>query len=88
MGIDWTIMVIVVIVIGAVAGVTSELIKTRAKAGEEAARAALSDQFQTLAASYETLAKETRDSQVSTQAALVDMGKKLETIEKILKSVG
>jgi hypothetical protein len=33
------------------------------------------------------LAKEMRDSQVSTQAALVDLGKKLETIEKILKSV-
>jgi predicted NBD/HSP70 family sugar kinase len=88
MGIDWTIMVIVVIAIGAAAGVTAELIKARAKAGEEAARAVLSDQFQTLAVSYDTLAKETRDSQISTQAALVDLGKKMETIEKILKSVG
>jgi deoxyadenosine/deoxycytidine kinase len=87
MGIDWTIMVIAVITIASGAGVISEFIKARAKAGEEAARAALSDQFQSLAASYEMLAKEMRDSQVSTQAALVDLGKKLETIEKILKSV-
>lgn len=88
MGIDWTITIIAVITIGATAGVLSEFIKARAKAGEDAARAALSEQFQKLAGDYENLVREIRENQASSLVVLLELSKKMETIEKILKTVG
>ena len=53
--------------------------KEKAKGGE---------QFKTLSADYEKLAKETRDVQAAMAADLTDMRVKVESIEKMMREVG
>jgi hypothetical protein len=86
--IGWPLAVIVVaIVIGGVAFL-STVIASRAAVDAEEAKGKNGEQYKMLAADYEKLAKETRDAQAAMQADLADMRAKVESIEKMMREVG
>ena len=87
MSIDWPMAFIVMIAIGACAGVVSEFIKSRSRSAQDEAGAKYAEQYRTIAANYETLVKGTQEAQAAIQNELGDMQKKVDSIEKMLKEV-
>ena len=88
MNLDWPLAFVIMVCLGAAAGVVSEFIKSRSRSALDEAEAKYAEQYRLLAAGYETLVKETRDNQSAIAADLSDLQKKVEGIEKILREVG
>ena len=88
MTIEWPLAVIVVaIVIGGVA-LISTVLAARAGVETEEAKGKHGEQYKMLAADYEALAKETRDTQAKMRTDLADLRAKVESIEQMMREVG
>ena len=81
-------MVVLGIVMVGVAAVFSAVIAGRAQVASEAEKGKSGEQYRTLAAAYEGLAKETRDGQKAMQADLAELRKRAESIERMMREVG
>jgi polyhydroxyalkanoate synthesis regulator phasin len=88
MNIDWPLALIMMVTIGACAGVVSEFVKSRARSAQDEAGAKYAEQYRIISADYDTLLKESRDSQAAIQSELVELHKKVDSIEKLLREVG
>lgn len=88
MSIGWPLaIVLVAIVLGGVSLLATQMAAKAGVAGEEA-KGKYGEQYRMLAADYEKLAKEMRDSQLAMQGDLADMRAKVESIEKMMREVG
>jgi hypothetical protein len=88
MSIGWPLAVVIVaIVIGGVAFLSSTVASNAAVEAEKA-KAEGGEAYKTLASDYEKLAKETRDAQAAMKADLADVRAKVESIEKMMREVG
>lgn len=88
MSIGWPLAVVLVaIVLGGVSLIATQMAAKAGVAAEEA-KGKYGEQYRMLAADYEKLAKEMRDSQAAMQADLADMRVKVESIEKMMREVG
>jgi polyhydroxyalkanoate synthesis regulator phasin len=88
MSIDWPVAFIMMIAIAACAGVISEFVKTRSRSAQDETGAKYADQYRSMVENYETLSKETRESQAALQSKLDEMQKKVDAVEKMLREVG
>ncbi|MDR3577326.1 MAG: hypothetical protein P4L50_25980 [Anaerolineaceae bacterium] len=87
MTIDWPVAFIIMIALAACAGVASEFIKRRASSAQNEAGAQFAEQYRIQSSNYESLVKELSDTQADVRTALVDLNKKVDNIEKILREV-
>jgi hypothetical protein len=81
MTIDWPVAMIVVVLIVAVAGVSSGILNHP----HDVALKTISEKY---ASQYQALAQETRDLQKAMQADLADIRAKVESIERMMREVG
>jgi hypothetical protein len=88
MSIGWPLVVIIAMVVIGAAAYLSSIVAANASVAAEKEKAKGGEQFKTLAADYEKLAKETRDVQAAMAADLTDMRVKVESIEKMMREVG
>ena len=87
MNIGWPAAVIVLVTIVGVVSVVSAVIAARAAVAQEEAKGKYGDQYRTLAADYEALARETREVQAAMQADLADLRRNVESIERMMREV-
>jgi uncharacterized protein YoxC len=81
MTIDWPVAMIIVVLIVAVAGVSSGILNHP----HDVALKIISEKY---ASQYQALAQETRDLQKAMQADLADIRAKVESIERMMREVG
>ena len=84
----WPVAIIVIIVILGVVALLSTIVAGNASVATEEAKGKNGEQYRMLAADYETLAKETRDSATAMQADLAKMREKVDSIEHMMREVG
>lgn len=88
MSFEWQDVVVIAIVVFGAAAIVSAVISSRAQVASEAKKAQPGEQYQSLAADYGTLAKETRDALKGMQADLADLRKRVEAVERMMREVG
>ncbi|MHB8060688.1 MAG: hypothetical protein ACYDHO_07650 [Gaiellaceae bacterium] len=79
--------VIVFVIIGVIA-FASTLAAGKAAVWTEEAKGKYGEQYRKIAADYETLAKETRDTTSAIQADLATLREKVDSVEKMMREVG
>jgi len=84
----WPVAIILIIVILGVVALLSTIVAGNASVAAEKAKGKNGEQYRMLAADYETLAKETRDSATAMQADLAKMREKVDSIEHMMREVG
>ena len=84
----WPVAIILIIVILGVVALLSTIVAGNASVANEEAKGKNGEQYRMLAADYETLAKETRDSATAMQADLAKMREKVDSIEHMMREVG
>jgi len=84
----WPLAVLIaVVVVGGVA-LLSSVVAGNASVATEKAKGENGEQFRTLAADYEALAKETRDAATAIKADLATLREKVDSIEQMMREVG
>jgi uncharacterized protein YoxC len=81
MTIDWPVAIIIVVLIVAVAGVSSGILNHP----HDVALKTISEKY---ASQYQALAQETRDLQKAMQTDLAEIRAKVESIERMMRDVG
>ena len=85
--IGWPAAVVLVIVVIGVVALLSTIVASNAGVASEKTRGKLADQYRELVGEYETLAQQTRDLQAAMQADLAELGKKVASIEHMMREV-
>ena len=85
--IGWPAAVVLVIVIIGVVALLSTIVASNAGVASEKTKGKLADQYRELVGEYENLAQQTRDLQAAMQADLAELGKKVESIEHMMREV-
>jgi len=88
MSIGWPVALIVTAIIVGIVAFLSTVVASRTEVEKEEAKGKYGDQYRTLAADYETLAKEQRDIQAAMQSDLAELRKKVDSIENMMREVG
>jgi len=81
------VAVIAIVIIGGVA-LLSSVVAGNASVAAEKAKGEYGEQYRMIAADYETLAKETRDTTSAIQADLATLREKVDSVEKMMREVG
>ena len=84
------VFIIGFIVMGAISNRPGSLSRSRiaAQVAKEEAQAKHAEQYRTLAADYETLARETRDATSALRSDLATMLERVDSIERMMREVG
>jgi hypothetical protein len=85
---DWPLAMIIVVLIVAVAGVSSGILNHPHDVALKTISEKYAAQYQGLASDFAALAKETRDLQKAMQTDLAEMRAKVESIERMMREVG
>ena len=88
MSIGWPVAFIAVFFIIGIVAVISTIYAARAGVEAEKAKGKHEEEYRALAATYETLARETREIQASAGAELTALREKVDSIEKMMREVG
>ena len=88
MSIGWPVAFIAVFLIIGLVAVISTIYAARAAVEGEQVKGKHEEEYRALAATYETLARETREVQAAMQADVATLREKIDSIEKMMREVG
>lgn len=87
MDMSWPVALVVIVLVILVGSIAMTYLSSRSQVAVEEAKGKYGDQYRTLTASYEELAKSLRDSTGAMQADLAAMRQRIDSIEKMMREV-
>ena len=87
MDMRWPVALVVIVLVILVGSIAMTYLSSRSQVAVEEAKGKYGDQYRTLTASYEELARSLRDSTVAMQADLAAMRQRVDSIEKMMREV-
>lgn len=84
----WPLVVVIVIVVIGIAASLSSVVAGNASVEAEKAKGQNGEQYRLLSADYEKLAQETRDNVKTIHSDLATLREKVDSIEKMMREVG
>jgi uncharacterized protein YlxW (UPF0749 family) len=84
----WPLAIVLAIAVFGVFIIVVTVVTGRMSIATEKAKAGSGEHYRQIAADYETLARETRETTGSIQSVLAELRQKVESIEKMMREVG